>query len=168
MVIFYSDESNKLTPEITALMEKAAVTALDMEFGEALREAGTSAEQCDAEISVTVVDGEEIRELNRDYRGIDRVTDVLSFPQYDDYEELEDELAEGGAAVLIGDVVLCYDRAVSQAEEYGTGIVRETVYLFTHSILHLMGYDHEDEEERAVMRKREEEIMEAIGVGRQQ
>lgn len=149
-------------------MERAAAAAMELEFGETLREAGTSAEQCDAEISVTVVDGVEIRELNRDYRGIDRVTDVLSFPQYDDPEELEEELTAGESSVLIGDVVLCYDRAVSQAEEYGTGIVRETVYLFTHSILHLLGYDHEDEDERAVMRKREEEIMEAIGVGRQQ
>lgn len=157
MEIFFSDESNRLTEEITGFMQKAAEEAL-------IREFGTDPDA--AELSVTIVDGEEIRQLNRDYRGIDRVTDVLSFPQFADREELEEALLGDSDVTLVGDVVICYDKAVSQAEEYGTGIVRELVYLFVHSVFHLFGYDHEDEEERSIMRSREEGVLEAIGVGR--
>jgi probable rRNA maturation factor len=165
----YSDEQQRLSDEISGLMQRAADEAMRREFGE-----------YDAEVSVTIVGGEEIRELNRDYRGIDRVTDVLSFPQFE-ADELEEVLkeesenapendAEGETAdfepVLIGDVVICYDRAAEQAEEYGTGLTRELVYLFVHSIFHLFGYDHEEEEERKAMRGREEEVLAAIGVMR--
>lgn len=166
MTIFYSDEDNRLTPEIRALMEKAAHEALILEFGDVLSGAGLDASSADAEIGVTVVDADEIKQLNRDYRGNDSVTDVLSFPQYDDMEELAEDLALEVSSVLIGDVVICYDRVLSQAEEFGTGVTREFVYLFTHSILHLMGYDHMDEEERAEMRAREEQILDSIGVRR--
>ena len=166
MTIYYSDESERLTPEITALMEKAADTAVASEFRAELEAAGITPEDTGAELSVTIVDGPEIRELNRDYRGIDRVTDVLSFPQFADREELADALTEGADEVLVGDVVICYDQALAQAEEYGTGTVRELVYLFVHSIFHLFGYDHEDEEERRVMRAREEDILTSIGVSR--
>lgn len=166
MTIYYSDEENRLTQEIRDLMEKAAFRAVSLEFDDVLGDAGSDAASIDAEIGVTVVDAEEIRELNRDYRGNDSVTDVLSFPQYDDMEELAEDLVSCDASVLIGDVVICYDRMLSQAEEYGTGVTREFVYLFTHSILHLMGYDHMEEEERAEMRAREELILDSIGVGR--
>ena len=165
MNIFYSDEEGRLTPEIRSLMETAAVTAVGLEFEDVLEEGGISAEEADLEVGVTVVGGDEIRELNRDYRGKDSVTDVLSFPQYDDMEELSADLCEDGCT-LLGDVVICYDRAVSQAEEYGTGITRELVYLFVHSILHLMGYDHEEEDERREMRQREELILGKAGVSR--
>lgn len=163
MNIYYSDEEGRLNPEIKELMEKAAARAVDLEFGDVLGEGMTAAE-ADAEIGVTVVDAEEIRELNRDYRGNDSVTDVLSFPQYDDMEELASDLADDEVTALIGDVVICYDRVLSQAEEFGTGVTREFVYLFTHSILHLMGYDHMEEDERRIMRAREEEILDPIGV----
>lgn len=166
MNIFYSDEENRLNAEIRSLMEQAAVTAVSLEFGEELEQAGLDAASCDAEIGVTVVSAEEIRQLNADYRGNDSVTDVLSFPQYDDMEELAADLTDENTSALIGDVVICYDRVLSQAEEYGTGVTREFVYLFTHSILHLMGYDHMDEEERSVMRLREETILDSIGVVR--
>ena len=125
-----------------------------------------SPEDADAEVGVTVVSGDEIRVLNRDYRGVDRITDVLSFPQYADMEDLAEDLTDSESQVLIGDVVICYDKVLSQAEEFGTGITREFVYLFTHSILHLMGYDHMDDEEKQEMRAREEEILQAIGVTR--
>ena len=165
MNIFYSDEDGRLTPEIRSLMETAAVTAVGLEFEDVLEKGGISAEEADLEVGVTVVGGDEIRELNRDYRGKDSVTDVLSFPQDDDMEELAADLCEDGCT-LLGDVVICYDRAVSQAEEYGTGITRELVYLFVHSILHLMGYDHEEEDERREMRQREELILGKAGVSR--
>ena len=166
MTIYYSDEDGRLTETIKTLMEAAAAKAIELEFENELRDADMDASEVDAEVSVTVVSGDEIRELNRDYRGKDSVTDVLSFPQFDDYEELVYDLIENEYTTLLGDVVLCYDRAVSQAEEYGTGITRELVYLFVHSILHLMGYDHEEEDYNIIMRAREEHIMGAIGVVR--
>lgn len=166
MTVYYSDEENRLTPEIRQLMESAAEAAAGLEFSDVLRDTGQSAESLNAEIGVTVVSAEEIRGLNRDYRGNDSVTDVLSFPQYDDMEELADDLADDDTSVLVGDVVICYDRVLSQAEEFGTGVTREFVYLFTHSVLHLLGYDHMAENERAEMRAREEQIMDMIGVTR--
>ena len=166
MRIIYSDEEERLTPEIIDLMNKAAVRAFDLEFGDLDSDESGPDAWDEAEISVTVVDGEEIRELNRDYRGIDRVTDVLSFPQFGCSEELEEALESGDETVLIGDVVICYDKVLSQAEEYGTGTVREFVYLFVHSILHLLGYDHEEDDERKEMRSREESVLSAIGVTR--
>jgi probable rRNA maturation factor len=167
MNIYYSDEEGRLNPEIKSLMEKAALKALGLEFPDVLEKNSMKPEDLDAEIGVTVVDAEEIRELNRDYRGNDSVTDVLSFPQYDDMEELAYDLADEAVTALIGDVVICYDRVLSQAEEFGTGVTREFVYLFTHSILHLMGYDHMEEDEKREMRSREEEILGSIGVNRQ-
>jgi probable rRNA maturation factor len=166
MNIYYSDEQGRLDPEIKSLMEKAALKALSLEFPDVLEKNSMKPEDLDAEIGVTVVDAEEIRELNRDYRGVDSVTDVLSFPQYDDTDELAEDLSAGNGSVLIGDVVICYDRVLSQAEEFGTGEKREAVYLFTHSILHLLGYDHMQEDEKREMRSREEEIMHSIGVTR--
>lgn len=166
MTVYYSDEDGRLTPEIKALMEEAAMKSVQLEFCDEISEAGIDPDAIDAEVSVTVVGGEEIRELNRDYRGKDSVTDVLSFPQFDDHDQLAEDLLADDYTTLVGDVVICYDRAVSQSEEYGTGITRELVYLFVHSILHLMGYDHEEDEDRRIMRAREEEIMAAIGVSR--
>lgn len=166
MIIYYSDEMERLTPEIRCLMEKAAEEAVSLEFADCLEETGQNIKDIDAEIGVTVVDAEEIRQLNRDFRGNDSVTDVLSFPQYDDMDELAEDLMDEEVTALIGDVVICYDRVLSQAEEFGTGVTREFVYLFTHSILHLMGYDHMEEDERREMRNREEQILESIGVSR--
>ena len=166
MNIIYSDENGRLTDEIRELMERAAAEAAELEFGEALRADDIDPAETEAEIGVTVVDAEEIRNLNSEYRGNDSVTDVLSFPQYDDIGDLINDLADSAGPVLLGDVVICYDKVLGQAEEYGTGVTREFVYMFTHSILHLLGYDHMDEDEKRVMREREEEILQAIGVTR--
>ncbi len=117
------------------------------------------------EISVTFVTPEEIRTLNRDHRGNDNVTDVLSFPQFAGLSEIRNE-AKGESTLLLGDVVICAERAAEQAEEYGHSEERETVYLFVHSLLHLLGYDHENEEERARMREKEEAVMERAGLAR--
>ena len=113
------------------------------------------------EISVTFVEAEEIRELNRDYRDNDKVTDVLSFPQFDDLNDIPDF-----GEICLGDVVICKERAQEQAEEFGHSFEREIIYLFTHSILHLLGYDHMEEEEKQEMRAREEEVMTHLGIGR--
>lgn len=117
------------------------------------------------EVSVSFVTPEEIQTLNRDYRNVDRVTDVLSFPQFDSVDDLIDMQEETGVAEL-GDVVICMDRAKEQAEEFGHPLEREVIYLFVHSILHLLGYDHMEEEEKAEMRAREDEVMGELGITR--
>ena len=113
------------------------------------------------EVSFSVADEEEIRRLNAAYRDKDAVTDVLSFPQYDDLRELDNE-----EEICLGDVVICGRVARRQAEEYGHSYERELLYLFVHSILHLLGYDHMEEEEKRQMRIREEYVMEKIGLTR--
>lgn len=143
---------------------------LDERTMDMLRKAASACTQLNVEISLSFVSLDEIHTLNREYRGVDRPTDVLSFPMFGDIEELEAACAlqdgEEGQEVPLGDVVICMDKIVEQAEEFGHSKERETVYLFTHSVLHLLGYDHETDEDKRVMRAREEEIMEALGIGR--
>lgn len=126
----------------------------------------------DYEISVVLTDNKEIREINKLYRGIDKETDVLSFPMldYDDgYEEegeievdIEDLNPETGCVVL-GDIVLSLEKAKQQAEEYGHSFEREICFLIVHSVLHLLGYDHENDTDRAIMREKEEKILSILG-----
>ena len=117
-----------------------------------------------AEVDVTFVDGAEIRRLNKEYRNKDAETDVLSFPlgengQYDKNPET--------GFYMLGDVIISMPRAVEQAEEYGHSLQREVAYLTTHSVLHLLGYDHEEGGMDAVrMREKEENIMNLIGLPR--
>lgn len=113
------------------------------------------------EISVTFVSTEEIRELNGIYRGKDNVTDVLSFPQYGDIEDINDE-----GIICLGDVVICPEQALLQADEFGHSGERELVYLFVHSVFHLLGYDHMEEEDKYEMREHEERIMSQVGLVR--
>ena len=135
-----------------------------------LREAASACTQEDVEISLSFVSLDEIHELNRMYRNVDRPTDVLSFPMFESLEELEEACRVGreeGMTISLGDVVICMDKIRQQAEEFSHSQERETAYLFTHSVLHLLGYDHESEEEKKLMRQREEEVMEIIGLGRE-
>ena len=137
-------------------MEQAADLSLKNEVGD-----------LDAEVSLTIVDEDEIQNLNREYRGNDSVTDVLSFPMFESIEELKAELSEGKREeILIGDVVICYEQAMRQAEEYETGSKRELLYLFVHSMMHLLGYDHMNEEDKTLMREHEEAVLNAMGINR--
>ena len=114
----------------------------------------------DAEVSVTLTDNAYIKKLNSEYRGVDRHTDVLSFPMYEG-GELDEAECIGGA--LLGDVVISLERTVEQAEELGNTFLREIAFLTVHSVLHLLGYDHElspEEDERQCARQRE--IMECL------
>ena len=111
------------------------------------------------EVSFSFVDEEEIRRLNAAYRDKDAVTDVLSFPQYDDLRELDNE-----EEICLGDVVICGRVARCQAEEYGHSYERELLYLFVHSILHLLGYDHMEEEERIEMETLQREILNELNI----
>ena len=118
----------------------------------------------DAELSVTFVDNGEIKRLNSEYRNIDRETDVLSFPLYESGEiEIED-----GERAALGDVVISLEKAESQAKEYGHSFEREVAFLTVHSVLHLLGYDHElSEEDEKEMFGRQEEILKKMKLGRE-
>ena len=102
----------------------------------------------EAEVDVTIVDDEEIHELNRQYRGMDKPTDVLSFA-LDEVEEDEPELIGGPEEHLYGDIIISAETALRQAEEYGHGLEREMTYLAVHGMFHLLGYDHMTEEDKA-------------------
>ena len=152
--IFLSDEQDKVTPpdEFEKLIEDCAREALiEEEMDE------------DAEVSVTLVDNARIRELNSEYRNIDRETDVLSFPMGD-----EDgfEVDPDTDAVLLGDIVLSLEKAQAQAEEYGHSFKREVAFLITHSLFHLLGYDHMTPEEEAEMFAKQDKVLEKLGITR--
>ena len=114
------------------------------------------------ELSVTFCDDEQIREMNRQFRNIDRSTDVLSFPLFDD-DGMDAHVEE--LQCMLGDVVLSLEHALAQAVEFGHTFEREVAFLTVHSVLHLLGYDHElSEEDESDMRRRQSEIMERMGL----
>lgn len=115
------------------------------------------------EISISFVDEEKIRQLNKDFRSIDRVTDVLSFPIEDFFNEDREVLLEK-PYLMLGDVVICLDVARRQAKELGHSFEREIMYLTCHSILHLLGYDHIEDNDKKIMRAKEKEVMKNLGV----
>ena len=145
----------KITPEIKKLLRKAIKTALEYEnFGR------------DAEVSLSFVTNDEIHELNRDYRGIDRPTDVLSFPMIDgDADEGDIDICAD--SVVLGDIIISAEKAVEQAASYGHSIERELAFLAVHSTLHLLGYDHETSpEDEKDMFDRQEKILTLAGIPR--
>ncbi len=119
----------------------------------------------EAEVDVTIVDDEEIHTLNREYRGMDKPTDVLSFALDEDMDDSDEpELVGGPEEHLFGDIIISAETALRQAEEYGHGLEREMTYLAVHGMFHLLGYDHMTEEEKMVMRVKEEEALRAINL----
>lgn len=152
MIYFTNDQERfPISYSLKLLIRRAVVASLEYEgFG------------ADAEISVTFTDNEGIRALNRDFRGIDKATDVLSFP-LTDYEGTDLPVDE--PELSLGDIVLSLERAKEQAEEFGHSFERETAFLTVHSMLHLLGYDHvNSDEEDADMRRRQREILEGMGL----
>lgn len=115
------------------------------------------------EVSVTFVDDETIRQLNRQYRHVDQPTDVLSFPLEGDFPGPRED---SDVPLLLGDIVISVPRAVEQAEAYGHSLDRELGFLATHGFLHLLGYDHEDEQEETRMFQRQEEVLASLGLNR--
>lgn len=113
------------------------------------------------EVDITIVDDEEIHTLNREYRNVDRSTDVLSFA-LDEGEEDEPELIDGPEEHLLGDIIISAETAQRQGEEFGHGLEREIVYLAVHGLLHLLGYDHMTDEDKKIMRAKEEEALREI------
>lgn len=133
----------KIDEEIEKIVEKSIEAALkEIEFTD------------DYEVSVSFVGDEEIHELNRDYRGVDRTTDVLSFPMDDEFTN------------MLGDIVININKVIEQAKEYGHSEKREISYLTVHSTLHLMGFDHEEEEDKKDMRAVEDRVMENLEISR--
>ena len=149
------------------LIREAAVYLISSEiFDEFNDEVLKRATELPIYVGVSLVSEDEIKDINREFRGIDKVTDVLSFPQFESVDELLDEI-EGDEALVdipLGDVVICLDQAERQSKEYGTSIKREVTYLFVHSILHLLGYDHMEDDEKAYMRAHEERVMAALDI----
>ena len=146
------------TPELRRLLRAAAVAA-----------ASACGLTRDAEVSLLFTDDAAIQELNRDYRGRDSATDVLSFALNEDEQGGNDLGASlpGDFPLLLGDIVISYQHAQQQAQAYGHSLLRETVFLFTHGMLHLLGYDHErSAQEEQAMFALQDSIMEQLGLPR--
>lgn len=129
----------------------------------------------EAQLDVCIADQEYVAELNKRFRDIDSTTDCLSFPLVDydaplDFSYVEKDpgayLDPETGAIMLGDIVICAQRVFSQAEEYGHAPLREFDFLIVHSLLHLLGYDHMNDDERAVMEKIQKEILESAGITR--
>lgn len=148
MEIYYDDRQDdiKITDEIKNLIEKSIAAVLKVEN---LDE--------NVEVSVSFVGDEEIRGLNRDYRGVDKSTDVLSFPMDDEFIIV---------SRILGDVIINTRRVMEQAKELGHSNERELSYLTVHSILHLLGYDHMEDEDKREMREREKLAMKELSIYR--
>lgn len=122
-------------------------------------------------VGVFFTDEEEIRQLNSNYRGIDKITDVLSFPMLDktpndkisDFEEFAD-IDDGN--IYLGDIIICKEKALAQAEEYNHSFKREVCFLALHGLLHLLGYDHIEKKDEVIMQGIAKEILEKVKVGR--
>ncbi|MBD5383954.1 MAG: rRNA maturation RNase YbeY [Ruminococcaceae bacterium] len=152
--IDYNNEQDKLTPpdDFEKLVEDCTRAALAEEEIED-----------DAEVSVTLVDNARIREMNAEFREIDRETDVLSFPLGD---ESGFEVDPDTDAILLGDIVISLEKANAQAEEYGHSFKREVAFLITHSLFHLLGYDHMTEDEEKEMFAKQEKVLQQLGITR--
>jgi len=122
------------------------------------------------EVSITFVDNEQIREINREYRNIDKPTDVLSFPILDitngkiNTEIHEYDMDEG--RLLLGDIIVSLEKALEQSKEYGHSFERELAFLISHGMYHLLGYDHMNEQDEKMMMAKQEKVLEKLGLKR--
>lgn len=167
---------------MTVLLEYESPDILELDAEGLIREVAEEAlrqEGCpyEAQIEVLITGSEEIREINRDNRGIDSPTDVLSFPMIAFDEPGNFDICEtpgmeadffdpDSGELVLGNIVLCVPRIRSQAEAYGHSIKREFAFLVAHSMFHLMGYDHMNETEEAQMIAKQEAVLEALGIRR--
>ncbi len=126
-----------------------------------------------AEVSITLTHADEVHALNREYRAVDAETDVLSFPLLalspdEDYSvhDFSLDMDPDTGKIPLGDIVLCLERIRSQAAEYGHSVRREYSFLICHSMLHLLGYDHMEDDERIRMEEEQRKIMEKLGISR--
>ena len=165
---------------MTILVENEAERKLDFDYEEVIKSVinkTLETENCpyETEINVLLTGNGEIHTANKEFRGIDRPTDVLSFPMVD-YEfpsdfscvdkNPESYLNPETDELLLGDIMISVDKVYEQADEYGHSRKREFAFLIAHSMLHLLGYDHIDEAERKVMEVKQEAILDALGITR--
>ncbi|ASA95427.1 MULTISPECIES: rRNA maturation RNase YbeY [Anoxybacillus] len=154
LIIDFMDETNEITEQQIELIEQL------------LQHAAKEEHVPDgAEVSVTFVDNEKIREINRDYRGKDQPTDVISFALEEMGEE-EIEIVGIDVPPVLGDIIISVPKAREQAEQYGHSFMRELGFLAVHGFLHLLGYDHETEEEEKVMFAKQEQLLQQFGLTR--
>ena len=137
---------------------------LEAEICRAVEKVGELYDAADAEVSITLTDDAHIHALNRAYRAVDHPTDVISFALN---ESEEPEIAGGPSVNILGDIVLSVERAKAQAAEFGHSLRRELVFLTVHGMLHLLGYDHIEEDERLEMEAEQRHVMAALGVLRE-
>ncbi|AOH55751.1 rRNA maturation RNase YbeY [Peribacillus muralis] len=155
LAIDLMDETNEVTEEAQQLVESILQFAAKKEKIEE-----------DTELSVTFVDNERIREINKEYRHKDAATDVISFA-LEEMGEDEVEIVGGEMPRMLGDIIISIERTKEQAEEYGHSFDRELGFLALHGFLHLLGFDHMNEEEEKVMFTKQKEILEEYGLSRE-
>ncbi len=165
---------------MTIHFESETGDTLDFDYESMLTsviEATAEEEHCpyEFEVNVTFTDNEGIRQINREFRELDMPTDVLSFPMVSyerpgDFSGLEQDSASNfhpeTGELLLGDIVISLERAREQAQEYGHSLQREICFLAAHSMLHLFGYDHMEEQERIVMEQKQEKVLQSLGITR--
>lgn len=134
----------EITERLNKLIESVIIQSLNVE-----------GKSTNVEVSISFVNNKEIQELNKDYRAIDEITDVLSFP-------IDDDILV--PVPLLGDIIISMERAKEQASELGHSLDREIAYLVAHSMFHLMGYDHMVEEEKVNMRLKEKQVMKKLEI----
>ena len=160
-VLFEEEGSLELDLPCKALAEKVIEASLDY--------VGCPYE---AEVNLLLTMNDEIQEMNRNFRNIDRATDVLSFPmidyeeagKFDFLENVMDVFHPETGELMLGDIVISKEKVISQAEEYGHSTLREYAFLIAHSMLHLFGYDHMEDEERIEMEQKQKEILEQLQI----
>lgn len=149
MEVLFDDRQSflEISDELKGEIERCIKICLDTE----------NVNSDNAEVSISFVTNDEIKSINSEFRGIDKETDVLSFP-------FEFEFCEEGMPNILGDVIISTEKAVKQADSFGHSFNREILYLVCHSIFHLLGYDHIDEDDKKIMRSKEKEAMKLMEV----
>ena len=166
MTFYVENETEVTFPfAVEELVEKIALQVLDTEGCE-----------YEAQVNVLLTDNEGIHQYNKEYRNIDRETDVLSFPNVDFEEEGVFDISEDMEAdyfdpdtgeLILGDIIISVDKVLEQAESFGHSVKREFAFLVAHSMLHLCGYDHMEPEEAKVMEEKQEAALQALGITRE-
>ena len=160
LILENEQDKEDVTPEIEKAIKDVCVAVMEEE-------------ECDfdAEISVTLVDNDTIRSINKEQRDIDRATDVLSFPmlEFDENGDcLDAEYEMDGDMVVLGDIVISMERAREQSQEYGHSFKREIAFLTAHSMLHLLGYDHVDDPiGEKIMFEKQDKVLNGLGITRE-
>ena len=162
MTLYFEEEGEITLPlKCCEIAEKVIESALDVV-------------RCpyEAQVNLLLTTNTQIQEMNSEFRGIEKPTDVLSFPmieypnpgEFDFLKERDDCFDPETGELALGDIVISKEKVIAQAEEYGHSVLREYAFLIAHSVLHLTGYDHMEEEERRVMEKKQDEIMDVLNI----